>query len=190
MLIVEKIFDRLCFYLYFRNQYKKKFLKYGDNIRWGRDGRFLTIPRSIRISCPEKISLGNNVRIDEGVYLQCHPKGGGIEIKDDCRINSHTHIQAFSKISLGEKVLVAPFCLMNNGKHGIGDNSAIMDQDYVDCGEISIAAGAWLGHGSKVLGGVSISSNSTIACSAVVTKSFYSSGAVIVGIPAREVREK
>lgn len=187
MLKLRKLIDRIVFYLYYKNQYQKMFKSYGRNIKWGRDANFLIIPNSIRISCPNLISIGNDVQIDEGVYLQSHRDGGGIHIGDGSRINSHTHIQAYSKVTISNKVLIAPFSLVNSGKHGDGESCPIMDQKYIEAGEIIINSGCWLGHSVKVLGGSEVARNTTVAAGAIVNKKFLKENSTLVGVPAREI---
>jgi len=189
MNLLLKIIDRVMFYSFYSFYYKKTFKNYGKNIRWGRDFNKLVIPKSVRISCPHKISLGNDCRFDEGVYLQCHLNGGGIEIGNKTRLNAHTHIQSYSKITLEESVLCAPFSHINSGKHGFDNaNKAIMDQEYLESGEILLGSGVWLGRGAQVMGGVQVARNSVVAAGAVVTKTFLERS-VLAGIPAKKIKE-
>lgn len=187
--MLMKIADRVMFYLYFKNRYKKMFRFYGENIRWGKHFERMIIPRSVRISCPEKISIGDNCQIDEGVYLQCHYKGAGIFIGSGTRINAHTHVLSYSHIHLGEKVLIAPFSLISSGNHGNSLNVAVMDQEHVPSGDIIIEDGCWIGQHGKVMGGVKLASNITVAAGAIVTKSCSRANATLLGIPARELSE-
>jgi len=188
LLIIKKAIDRILFKLYFHGKYKKDFKNYGENIRWGRNFGFLIIPKSVRLSCPEKIEIGNDCEIDENVYLQCHFKGEGIVIGEGSRINAHTHIQAFSKITLGAKVLIAPFAMLNSGDHGYGESGAIMDQEYIASGEILIGEGSWIARGSQVLGNCSLAPRTVVAAGAVVTKSSEGS-CILAGVPARNIRD-
>lgn len=188
MLILKKVIDRVLFKLYYCSKYKREFKSYGSNIRWGRDSNFYIIPNSIRISCPEKIEIGNNCKIDEGVYLQCHVKGDGIVIGNGSRINAHTHIQAYSKITLEEKVLIAPLVMINTGNHGFNDNEPIMDQEYVASGEVRIGNGSWIARGAQVLGNCTLAPKTVVAAGAVVTNSFLESS-VVAGIPAKKIRD-
>lgn len=111
------IFDRILFYLFFKNYYKKQFKNYGENIRWGRDFRRLVIPNNIRIGCPEKISISDHCCFDDFVYLQCDNQGEGMTIEEGVRINSHTHVLAGSHIQIGKNTLIAPFSLIASNNH-------------------------------------------------------------------------
>jgi acetyltransferase-like isoleucine patch superfamily enzyme len=179
------IIDRISFYSYKKRYYKRIFMHYGDNIRWGKHGLRLTIPSTIRISNPHKISIGNNCQFDEFVYLQSHHDGEGLMIGNEVRVNAFAHIQSFSKITIGDFVLIAPFSHVNSGNHGSSDKKIpIMHQEYQKAGPIFINKGTWIGRSSHVLGGVVLGINCVVAAGAVVTKSFpdYSK---IGGIPAR-----
>jgi acetyltransferase-like isoleucine patch superfamily enzyme len=182
------VLDRLAYFLFFRWYYGHVFAHYGKNVRWGRDFRRRVIPQSVRISCPEKIWIGDHCRFDEGVYLQCHGEGDGIVIGEGTRINAHTHVLAYSKISIGARVLVAPFALIASGDHGHASSDVpIMQQPYERSGEITIAEGAWIAHGAKVLGGSRIGRNVVVAAGAVV-KGAFDDNSLVAGVPARCVR--
>lgn len=182
------LLDRLAFAFFFQWYYKKTFASYGKNIRWGKHFRRRTIPFSVRISCPEKIRIGDNCQFDEGVYLQCHLDGEGIIIGNGTRINAHTHILSYSKIVIGSKVLFAPFSLVASGDHGHRKiDTPIMDQPYEKSGEIVVGDGAWIGQGVKILGSSRIGENSVVAAGAVV-KGTFNSHSIIAGVPARCVR--
>lgn len=161
-----------------------KFKEYGQNVRWGRDSSKLCIPSSIRISERHKISIGNNCRIDDGVYLQCHTNGDGITLEEGVSINANTHIQAYSKILIKSNSLIAPFCLISSGNHGYSLNKAISNQEYIPSGEIILDEGCWLGHGVKILGGCKIPKNSVVAAGAVCKGEFLQRS-IIAGIPAK-----
>lgn len=184
---LAKIWDKVSFHLFYKYYYKRIFCSYGTDVRWGKNLWRLVIPKSIRIACPEKISIGDGCQIDEGVFLQCHEKGEGITLGKGSRINSHTHLLAFDKIELGERVLIAPFCLLTSGNHGLKlKELSIMDQPHERGGAISIGQGTWLGQNVKILGGVQIGRNSLVAAGAVVTQSF-SDHSKIAGVPAKEI---
>lgn len=186
--IVSLVWDRVSFYLYKKRYYKSIFLNYGENIRWGKHSLRLTIPKSIRIANPHKISIGNDCEFDEYVYLQSHHEEG-LFIGNGVRINAFTHIQAFSKVTIGDFVLVAPFSHINSGNHGIADHhSPIMHQGYHKSGIIKIGTGSWMGRNSHILGNVILGKNCVVAANAVVTKSFPDFS-IVGGIPAKLLKE-
>jgi acetyltransferase-like isoleucine patch superfamily enzyme len=187
LFLFELILDRILYFVYYKKYYKRKFKYYGDNIKWGRDFQWKLIPRNIRISNPDKIQIFDGCMIDSYVYLQAHHLSDGLIIGPNTRINSNTHIQAYSEIILEEKVLIAPFVHINSGNHGYYDqHEPIMDQEYLSAGKILIGKGTWIGRGATVLGGVKLGNNTVVGTAAVVTKSFLTN-TVLVGIPARPI---
>ena len=72
-------------------------------------------------------------------------------------------------------------------------NSSRRDVPMIDqghtCKDILVGDNVWIGYGAQVMGGVSIGSNSIIGAGAVVTKD-VPDGAVVVGVPARIIRQR
>ena len=182
--VLEILFDRIKFYLFFQFYYSKKFQSYGKNIRWGRDFRKLVIPRTIRLSCLEKISIGDNCKFDDYIYLQCDSglsSESGIFIGRGTRINAHTHILAGSSITIEEEVLIAPFCLISSNNHCSEHNKSIMRQGMKPSGKISIGKGSWIGQNAKVLGGAQLGEKVVVGTGAIVIKGEYPSNCKVLG---------
>lgn len=176
------IYDRTIFCIFYKHYYRKKFKNYGNDIRWGRDFKRLVIPNSIRISCPEKISIGDHARIDDYVFLQCdQTQDSGISIGKNARINTHTHILSGSVIRIDEEVLVAPFCLISSNNHRFDLIDSIMNQGMKCSGEIIIGRGSWIGQNAKILGGSNIGKNAVVGTGAIVLRGSYGDHAKILG---------
>ncbi|HIP34314.1 MAG TPA: hypothetical protein EYG89_06345, partial [Bacteroidia bacterium] len=157
------LLDRIMFHGFKKYYYKRLFANYGNNIRWGKHGTRLTIPKNIRISSSDKIFIGDNCQFDEYVYLQVHHDGGYLKIGNNVRINSFSHIQTFSNITIEDFVLIAPFSHINSGNHGFEDiQKPVMYQEYTKAGEIVIGMGSWLGRSSQVLGNVHLGKNTVV----------------------------
>lgn len=167
------ICDRIMFWLFYKRYYRKIFGFYGNDIFWGRDFYRKIIPSSVRISRPDKIYIGHNCKLDDSIYLQCHDDGDGIVIGNGTRINAHTHILSFSKITIGDQVLIAPFSLISSGNHGYKHQGIpIMNQPHCKSGAIHINNGVWVAHGAKILGNTNIGCNSVVAAGALVKGNF------------------
>ena len=183
------VIDRALYFLFFRRKYRSEFANYGNNVRWGRDFRRFIIPSSVRISCREKIRIGNDCQIDEDVYLQCHYAGDGISLGSGCRINAGAHILSYSKIEIGSHVLIAPRVMISSGNHGFHSLSVpIMHQPHEKSGEIAIGDGCWIAQDAKVLGSTSIGRNCVIGAGSVV-KGNFEIGSVIVGVPGKCIQK-
>lgn len=184
---IKIILDFILFQLFYKNIYKKLFLYYGNNIRWGKHGHFRLIPSSVRVSGSQLIHISDNVQIDEGVYLQAHPNGDGIFLGKSVRINAFTHVQAYSKINIQDFTLIAPYVHINTGNHGVEEkNKPIMFQKHKSSESVFIGKGSWLGHSSTILGGASIPSYSVVGANTVVTKQ-YQERCILIGASSRAI---
>jgi acetyltransferase-like isoleucine patch superfamily enzyme len=183
--IASLVFDRIKFYTFYRFYYPRKFKFYGKNIRWGRDFRRYVIPTSIRLSCPEKISIGDNCQFDEFVFIQTDVTSAGIKFGNRVRVNSNTHILAGSEIIIEDEVLIAPFCLITSNNHRYDLKMSIMDQGMKHSGEIIIGKGSWLGQNSKVLGGACLGSKVVVGAGAIASRGKYPDNCKLIGSSAK-----
>lgn len=180
------LWDRLIFYSFYRFYYQRVFKSYGNNIRWGRDFRRLVIPKSVRISCPQKISIGDGCQFDDFVFLQCDEKGEGISIEAGVRINTHAHILSGSHIQIQKNVLIAPFALISSNNHAYEKNEAIMFQGMKPSGAIVIGRGSWIAQRASILGGVNLGERSVVAAGATVTRGSYPACTTLLSPAAEE----
>lgn len=124
------------------------------------------IKDGVSIWFPEGVSIGRNVTINEGVFLDGY---GGLDIGDHCRI--------------------AHGCSFVSEDHVFEDpHTPIWKQGKLP-GPITVGEDVWLGAGAKVLRGVSIGKGCVIGAGAVVTRDIpdYS---IAVGVPARVVGKR
>jgi acetyltransferase-like isoleucine patch superfamily enzyme len=175
----------------------------------GACGRNVVFGQNVVVRHPGKIQIGNNVVIDDnclldakgesnrgirigsGVFigrntiLSC--KNGDIEIGDGANIGFNCEIFSASRVTIGERTLVAAYCYLIGGDHDFTDpGKPILDQPRTSAG-ISLGAGAWLGAGVTVLDGVAIGSGAVVGAAALVRES-VPDNATAAGIPARIIR--
>jgi len=111
-----------------------------------------------------------------------------------------------SKISIGRRVVIRPLTMLfadsdnlivmlgsgvqiyvNN--HSYEDTSVpIIDQGYLDCRDVVLESGCWVGSNSIILPGVTIGKNSVVAAGSVV-KSSVPDFTVVAGNPAKVIRK-
>lgn len=113
----------------------------------------------------DQIRLGDNVRINDYVFLQC---GGDSEL----RIGSDV------TVSIGAKIMT--------GQYPVGD--AGHDRSTHVYETVEIEDGAWIGAGAIVLPGVRIGRGSIVAAGAVVSKD-VPAGSLVGGTPAKLIRK-
>jgi acetyltransferase-like isoleucine patch superfamily enzyme len=176
-----------------------------------RCGRNVIFGQNVVLRHPGKISIGNNVVIDDnclidakgtsnagiaigdGVFigrntiLSC--KNGDITIEAGANIGFNCEVFSASDVRIGRDTLLAAYCYIIGGDHDFSDPAApVLTQGRRSAG-VSIGAGAWLGAGAKILDGVTIGDRAVIGAAALVREA-VPGGAVAVGIPARVVSQR
>jgi acetyltransferase-like isoleucine patch superfamily enzyme len=179
----------------------------------GHAGRGIVIGRNVTMRNPKRISLGNNVVIDDGCVLdakgQCETgitigdnvvlsrntilscKGGSIVIGNSTNISINCAILSESSVRIGDNVLFAAYCyVIAGGNHGIDRTDvAIIQQDSFSKGGVTIEDNAWLGAGVKVLDGVTIGRDTVVGAGAVVLRDIPPF-TIAVGIPAKTLKDR
>lgn len=173
-------------------------------------GSGLILGRGIVLRHPGRISLGDQVAIDDHVFIDGSGSGevgvvigNGVILSRNCIVlgkNGHVVLEdrvdvgfnsvfaSASGISVGAATLVAGNCYIGGGRYFHGDlHMPIMDQGGYSRGEIEIGEGCWLGAGAIVLDGVRLGKGVIVGAGAVVTKD-APDYAVLVGSPARILR--
>lgn len=172
------------------------------------------IEAGVRIVYAGNVRLGNNVFLDQGVYLHALP--AGITIGDDTFIMHHTMLHVFNfrslpqaGITIGNNCFIGEFNVMR-GQGGItigegvytgpmvqivavnhvyrNPNRPIREQGITAQG-IVIEDDVWIGAGAAILDGVTIGRGSIIGAGAVVSNNIpaYS---IAVGTPAKPIKSR
>ncbi len=183
--------------------YKKMFKMVGNG---------LIIGRNVVVRHPGKISIGNNVTIDDntiidgrgsgaaGVVLEDNvlvnrncmilAKAGPVRIGKKASIGSNSVIVSISGVSIGESVLTAGGLYISAGSYRF-DNPEIpiMEHDAYSTGPVEIGDGAWMGTRVTILDGVRIGKGAVVGACSMVNKEIPSF-AVAIGTPAKVVRTR
>lgn len=174
-------------------------------------GRNVVFGRSITIRHPHKISIGDNVIIDDyavldakgddsrieidsdviigrGTVLSC--KGGILSIGSSTNIAMQCFIQSGKKTVIGKNVLFAAYCYVIGGGDHLTSRTdiPIIAQGQVVRG-ITIEDNCWIGAGVNVLDGTRIGRDSIIGAGAVVNRDIPEFS-IAVGVPARVTRRR
>ena len=143
----------------------------------------------------ENISIGNNVKLQKGIWLTAWPQANSrnvlIDIQDDVVIGAYNHITASNYIHIGKGFLSGKWVTITDNSHG----TTTMDSLYISpikrvvCskGAVIIGNNVWVGDKATILPGVTIGNGVIIAANAVVTKDVpeYS---VVAGNPAKIIK--
>lgn len=178
---------------------------------FARMGKGVILGKGIALRHPARITLGDQVAIDDYVLIDASgPKGSKVALGDQVIVSRACVIQGKSGpltigartdigcntiitspaagIQIGQAVLIAGNCYIGGSRY-IADrlDISMMDQGIYSKGPVVIEDGCWLGAGVTILDGVRIGRGSIVGAGAVVTKDLpeYS---VATGVPAQVVR--
>jgi len=182
--------------------YRFLFEKIGKNVNFG---------KNITVRHPGKISIGNNVIIDENCMLDAKGSNNdGIVIGDNCFIGRNSILSCKNgNILLESGVTVGFNCeLFSANQLFIGADTLIAAYVYCIAGDheyytaekpvvaleavsrgISVGSGCWLGSKALLLDGVKIGNSTIIGASSVVNKDIPSNS-IAIGMPARVIKQR
>ena len=152
------------------------------------------IGRRVRLQGRPIIDARGEIRIQERVQLVSTVarlelgtgEEGVLDIGARSLINFGCSIVAFDRVSIGERCLIGPHCMiMDTAFHEI-DPDRRLERPVPD--PISIGNNVWLGARVIVLPGVTIGDGSVVGIGSVVTTDIPPN-TLAVGVPARVVRE-
>ncbi|MBX2998266.1 MAG: acyltransferase [Caldilineaceae bacterium] len=180
---------------------------------FARMGGGVILGKGIALRHPARITLGDQVAIDDNVLLDASgPKGSKVDLGDQVIVSRNCVIQGKSGpltigartdigcntiitspaagIEIGRAVLIAGNCYIGGSRY-IADRLDIpmIDQGIYSKGPVIIEDGCWLGAGVTVLDGVRIGKGCIVGAGAVVTKDLPAHS-VAVGTPAQVVRTR
>lgn len=131
-----------------------------------------------------EIRLGDGVSLDIGVMIKTH-QHDAIELGDRTYVGPYTCISGNS-IKIGRDCLIASHCGIYANNHVFADPLVPINTQGATYKGIVIEDDCWLGCGVKVVDGVTIGKGSVIGAGSVVTKNIPPY-AIAVGVPAKVV---
>lgn len=136
-------------------------------------------------------AIGENVAIDENFFCDF---GKNIFIGNDVIINSGCTFIDNEKITIGNKVLIAPNVQIYTAYHPLLPEERLKEKIngsncyFTTCADpVEIKDGAWIGGGVIILPDVTIGKNSVIGAGSVVNRSIPDN-CVAVGNPCRVIK--
>lgn len=178
--------------------FKPLFKKVGNNVVFG---------RNLVLRQPHKITLGDNVIIDDDCTLDAKGESNeGIIIGDmvtigrfssivckdaDIDIGSHVNIGSNvkviaankGKIVIGNSIDIGSSCHFSGGSYDYSDAEQLPSAKRIETKGINVKDLAWIGAGVIILDGVTIGSKSIVGAGAVVT-SEIPPNSIAAGVPA------
>lgn len=170
---------------------------------------------NVKIQCPKKLILGNNVKLHENVYIDALSREGvilednvviGRNSRIECtgslnfvgkgiKIGSHTSFGsdcffgAAGGIEIGNNVISGQNVRFHSENHKYEDNNLLIREQGVTHEGIKIGNNCWIGAGAVFLDGSEVNDGTVIAANSVVTKKFPKD-VVIGGVPARIISKR
>ncbi|MDP2099529.1 MAG: acyltransferase [Methylobacter sp.] len=159
---------------------------------------FAVIGDNVQISAcasfykPSKISLGNNVRIDDFCVLSAGT--GGISV------GNNVHIAVFSSLIGAGKITLSDFCNIssrvsiyssNDDYSGVTMTNPTLPSQFtgVTHADVFLGKHVIVGCGSVILPGITLEEGVAIGALSLVTKSCQAFG-IYAGNPARRIKER
>ncbi len=180
-------------------------------LRLGRFGRDTVVESGARLQYPERIRLGNGVRIAGLATLRANTgQTTGVSIGDGSTVLESAIIAANQgQVVIGHHSWIGPFCLVyGNGNVSIGDNVLIaahtsintvshhaercdipINNQGIYCDPVNIGDDVWIGMNAVILQGITIGRGAIVGAGAVVTRD-VPAWCVVAGVPARVVRRR
>lgn len=118
---------------------------------------------------PENIEVGHSCMFKEGAKIATANPQAHIKIGNNTNIGYNTVIFASHRITVGDSVMIAPFCYFVDSAHGM-KRSEPMRSQVMTASPITIGDDVWIGVGVTVLQGVTIGNGAVVAAGSVVTR--------------------
>jgi acetyltransferase-like isoleucine patch superfamily enzyme len=183
-----------------KKMYKGLFKNFGRNIIIGRNCVFRH---------PSKISLGDNVVIDDNSILDARgcedegmviadgvmvnrgcaiqSKGGDIKVGEGVNLGADSQLVSWCGISIGTGTAIAGGCYISAGTYKLDDFSTpISQRQPYTSGPVVIGENVWVATRTTILDGVEIGDNAVLSAGAVVTSNIGAK-ALAQGNPAKIV---
>ena len=174
--------------------------------------RFKNSPQNIKfgiigqIHCPECISIGENCRFGDWIFLtawdtyHCIIDGQDkiqklnpvLSIGELCNLGAFNHITCTNKVTIGDGVLTGKWVTITDNSHGDTNFETLKirpeKRRIVSKGPVVIGDYVWIGDKATILPNVTIGKGAVVAANAVVTKDVpaYS---VVAGNPAKIIKQ-
>ncbi|MEW5895440.1 MAG: acyltransferase [Candidatus Omnitrophota bacterium] len=144
------------------------------------------------LESPQGISVGNDVTIREGAWLNTKGRRGdgrpALIIGDGTYIGRGIQINAWQDVVIESNVLIGDRVLITDADHCYSDRSKpIIKQGDEFKGRVLLCSGCWIGIGGVIMPGVRIGRNAVVASNSLVI-SDVPDYTVAGGVPAKIIK--
>ncbi len=137
----------------------------------------------LRKSCS---SVGKNLIVYSGIRIHCPER---LYIENNVAMNNDVWINASGNVHIGNNVIIGPRVIIHSANHKYDDPSIPIQKQGHIFERVVIEDDVWIGAGAIILPGVKIGRGSVIAAGSVVTKDVppYT---IVAGVPARKIKDR
>lgn len=151
----------------------------------GGAGSGTVIEPGVRIFGGSSVHFGERVYVGHETFIRAYPDGK-LMVGDGCWIGPGCFINSFGGVTLGERVGLGPGVkILSSAHRGKTPGTPILDTP-LSAAEVVVGDGADVGAGAILLPGARVGAGAQVGAGAVVAGE-VAAGAVVVGIPAREL---
>lgn len=178
-------------------------------------GHHIFIEKKVELINKKKISVGNNVRIEQGSTINAISTDGivlgdnvkigknnqllvtgslqkigkGIKIGANTSFSENTFFGASGGIEVGENVISGQNVRFHAENHLFSKKDILIREQGVTQKGIKIGNNCWIGSGVVFLDGTIVGDGCVIAANAVLNKN-YPSNSIIAGVPAKVIKTR
>lgn len=157
--------------------------------RGARLGRKVWIGPACTFERPWCVSLGDRVRVEDGVYVKVTADDANLSIGAYSFIGRLTELDVSREVWIGDHALLAPGCFVTDHSHCYRQASQRIDEQGCLMAPVRIGADTWLGTGTVVLMGTTIGDGAVVGAGSVVRRDVPPME-IHAGIPAKLVGKR
>ena len=133
------------------------------------------------------LEVAGGCELNQGVEL--NPWGGSIRLARRVWLGPYVVIYGHGGVEIGEQTLISMHCTILSSNHAIPARGTLIRDVPDELLPTKIGRDVWIGANAVILGGVTIGDGAVVAAGAVVNRN-VDNGAIVAGVPAREVRKR
>jgi len=138
----------------------------------------------IEIGHEGRVELGRWSWIGDGSKIRAHE--GVISIGAKSVLGQECTLSCYQRIAIGRECIIADRTMMIDFDHNIDDVETPIRKQGIRKRDVHVGNNVWIGHGARILCGVTVGDNVVIGTSAVVTRD-VPDDAITGGVPAEVI---
>lgn len=166
-----------------------------SRLRFGRVGWPSYAIAPLRVIGGSFVEIGDKVTILDGARIEAvatwgeHKYSPSVKIGTGTSIGQHLHLTCAQQVAIGEDCAILPQVLITDINHSYLDINISPMQAVLEVHSVSIGNGTLIGMGARILPGVHLGKHCVVGANAVVRAGRYPDYSVLVGVPARVVKQ-